>query len=106
MIGRFLKERAARAARKRHMAGYEYAAGALLSTNGLAETIRDLECSADGTFDRDAFDDGINEAIRDWEKARGRLVEIEALATVASVSRPSDAQSFKARVRELARGGF
>lgn len=110
MIRAWLKKRAERATQKRHKAGYDYAAGVLLSTQGAVDTIRDLEAEADGIFDRDEFDRGIMAAIRDWWEIAYTRRNYERLATIAEFARttsiydPASAQAFKTRVEDLARG--
>ena len=110
MIAQFLKKRAERAAKKRHQSGYDYAAGALLATRGAVEVIRDLEVEADGIFGRDEFEHGMLAALRDWQEvahARRNYERLEAIATFAQITpihSPSDAQRFKSRVEDMARG--
>lgn len=49
--------------------GYDFAAGALLSSEGDSEDhLEELSCGQGGDFDR-----GIRKALRDWNKHEGRL---------------------------------
>ena len=73
MIAAFRKWRAERAERRKeklHIAGYDWAAGALL--RGTAEY--ELTSYTDNPFDRNEFDYGAQEAMRDFAMLRAREV--------------------------------